>query len=132
MTEAEFTARLDATPDALTRLRAGLRAWLSDTGAATEERDDIVLACWEAAANAIEHPLHAVTVESPVRVVARHRHGHILVCVADTGTWRDRQAPRADRGHGLKLIEALMDRVRIERSPHGTRVLMCRSLSTQR
>lgn len=131
MTVSDFSARLGATPGALAGLRDGLREWLSAAGAGEDERDDITLACWEAAANAVEHPLHdEPTADDAVHVHVRCRSGHVLVCVADTGTWRVRRAPRIDRGLGLTLMVALMDRVRIVRSPQGTRVLMRRSLAT--
>jgi len=117
---------LHMTADRLPVLRDGLRAWLTEAGAAEGEREDIVLACWEAAANAFEHPVDA---DGHVHVAAERLDDHIVVCVADNGRWREPAEERHGRGLGLKLIAALMDRVQLVQSSHGTRVLMCRCLS---
>jgi serine/threonine-protein kinase RsbW len=107
-------------------MRSELRNWLTDVGASNGEKEDIVLACWEAAANAIEHPLHA---DGHVHVVVERCEEQIFVCVADSGEWREQLEDRPERGLGLKLIGALMDRVQVVRTSDGTRVLMCRGLA---
>lgn len=112
--------------DDLPDLRDRLRDWLTSAGARNGERDDIVLACWEAAVNAIEHPINA---DGQVHVVAERRDDTILVSVTDRGVWRDRHGRRSERGFGLKLISALVDRVEVVRTHTGTRVIMCRSLT---
>ena len=51
-----------ATPEALVSIRRLLRRWLAFHGAGEEELHDIVVACQEACANAVEHaygPGHA-------------------------------------------------------------------------
>ena len=126
MSESDLSLLL--TAERLPALRDGLRAWLAEVGATNGEREDIVLACWEATANALEHPVRAT---GNVRLVAERREDHIIVCVSDSGRWRDPDPAREERGLGLKLIEALMDRVQVITSSDGTRVLMCRCLSPQ-
>lgn len=116
------------TSDGLPDLRDRLCDWLTSAGARNGERDDIVLACWEAAVNAIEHPVNA---GGGVHLVAERRDDDILVCVADRGEWRARHDQRPERGLGLKLISALMDRVEVVRTHTGTRMIMCRSLTSQ-
>lgn len=113
--------------------RDGLREWLGEVGAEREVRDDIVLACWEATANAIEHPLAAVA-EVAVHVRAEQQGDHVVVRVSDNGQWRAREQGRVreGRGLGLRLIRALMDRVQIIPSATGTEVLMCRRIATRR
>lgn len=113
--------------DGLPDLRDRLRDWLTSAGARNGERDDIVLACWEAAVNAIEHPVDA---DGRVHVVAERRDDTILVSVTDRGMWRDRHEQRSERGFGLKLITALVDRVEVVPTHTGTRVTMCRSLTS--
>ena len=112
--------------------REGLRAWLTEVGTESDVRDDIVLACWEATANAVEHPL-ADPAEVAVQVRAVKQGDHVVVSVSDNGRWREREQGhvREGRGLGLKLIRALMDRVQIVPSATGTEVLMCRRIATR-
>jgi serine/threonine-protein kinase RsbW len=121
-----FSLKLQSSLEVLPGLRNRLRGWLADVGVGQDDQEAIVLACWEAAANAVEHPLHA---GGDIRVDAERHLDHIVVCVADTGTWPARAAPRGERGLGLRLIGSLMDRVRVVRTRDGTRVVMCRRLS---
>jgi serine phosphatase RsbU (regulator of sigma subunit)/anti-sigma regulatory factor (Ser/Thr protein kinase) len=105
--------------DSMDLIRDAMRAWLS--GAPMRgQAEDVVLATWEACANAIEHAadpradhisVHAELDDSLVRVV-----------VEDTGRWVE-PGPREDRGLGLRLIHALMSRVEIsEGRDAGTRI----------
>jgi serine/threonine-protein kinase RsbW len=121
---------IEVTRNELPRLRGELGAWLAQAGATGRVREEILLACWEATANAIEHP---VKPKGRVLVVAQRREEQIVVAVTDRGSWRpsdDRHGH--DRGLGLKLIAALMDRVQVVTTAHGTRVMMCRCLTLRR
>jgi anti-sigma regulatory factor (Ser/Thr protein kinase) len=110
--------RVPAEPASLRSVRARLRAWLGDVGAAGDVAADVVLAVNEACANAIEHP---VTPRQPwIDLVAGRRRGSLVVSVEDYGRWRDHGGNRD--GRGLRLMRALMDRVVVEPSPHGTTV----------
>jgi len=119
-----FSLLMERSLAQLPELRSGLRSWLIEADVAGETTEDIVLACWEAAANAVEHPLNP----SGVRIdVERHRD-RIVVSVADTGLWQVRAVPRFERGLGLRLVSALMDEVQVVPTREGTRVLMWRCL----
>lgn len=128
MEHRAFSVRLDRHPETLTPFRDRLRSWLTDVGVGAGDREDIVLACWEAAANALEHPILDEDSVAEAEIVVTKDDGHILVSVADEGRWRLRDATPERRGLGLRLIEGLMDRVEIVRTRRGTRVLMCRWL----
>lgn len=74
-----------------------------------------MLACWEAAANAVEHGASA---SAEVLIDVQSRGGEIRVSVADSGAWLERSG---DRGLGLGLIRALMDHVEITRTGEPAR-----------
>jgi PAS domain S-box-containing protein len=114
-----------ADPTALASLRAVLRRWLRQCEATDQESEDIVLACNEAFANAIEHAYGPGG--GSVEMNATLSEHEISVTVRDFGSWRD---PRGDnRGRGLALMEAVMDSVDVVRTPqHGTEVRMVRKL----
>jgi GAF domain-containing protein/anti-sigma regulatory factor (Ser/Thr protein kinase) len=113
-----------ATSEALVSVRRLLRRWLAFHGAGEEETHDIVVACQEACANAVEHaygPGHA-----HFDVEACRRGDRIRVTVRDGGRWRP---PRGShRGRGLPLMRALMESVDVEHSDDGTIVVLERSL----
>jgi serine phosphatase RsbU (regulator of sigma subunit)/anti-sigma regulatory factor (Ser/Thr protein kinase)/putative methionine-R-sulfoxide reductase with GAF domain len=113
-----------ATPEALVSVRRILRRWLAFHGAEEEELHDVVVACQEACANAVEHaygPGHAY-----FDVEADHRESRIRVTVRDQGRWRP---PRGShRGRGLALMRALMDSVDVAHGTEGTVVVLERTL----
>jgi anti-sigma regulatory factor (Ser/Thr protein kinase) len=116
-----------ATPEALVSVRRILRRWLAFHGAEDEELHDVVVACQEACANAVEHaygPGHAY-----FDVEADHRESRIRVTVRDEGRWRP---PRGShRGRGLPLMRALMDSVDVEHGTEGTVVVLERTLRSR-
>ena len=118
---APLSVTIPADSDSLPYLRDELKRWLDLAAVPGGDARDIVLATWEAGANAIEHADAGegalVTVDGAVR-----RSGS-RVGVVDRGRWSEPQ-PRQDRGLGLRLIEALMTSVDVQRRPDGTRVVM--------
>ena len=116
-----------ATSEALVSIRRILRRWLAFHGAEEEELHDVVVACQEACANAVEHaygPGHAY-----FAVEADHRESRIRVTVRDEGRWRP---PRGShRGRGLPLMRALMDSVDVEHGTEGTVVVLERTLRSR-
>jgi GAF domain-containing protein/anti-sigma regulatory factor (Ser/Thr protein kinase) len=116
-----------ATSEALVSVRRHLRRWLAHHGAGEEETNDIVVACQEACANAVEHayrPGHA-----HFEVDAEHRQARIRVIVRDRGRWRP---PRGShRGRGLPLMRALMESVDVEHGAAGTVVVLERTLGSR-
>ena len=122
-----FARRLPAQPQRLAGLRRELRGWLAGVGASYEEVADVLLACGEACANAVEHAYQdgaggELTVE-----LALGGDRELRLRVADTGRWRAVPAP-GDRGRGLPLMHAVMDAVDVVRGRGGTVVTMRRRL----
>jgi anti-sigma regulatory factor (Ser/Thr protein kinase) len=117
--------RLPAEPLELGSVRRALRRWLAECEASEAESYDIILACNEACANAIEHAYGPG--DASVQINAALSGNEVAIRVRDWGRWRD--ARGNNRGRGLTLIETLMDSVNIVTSPDsGTEVSMTRRL----
>jgi len=116
--------RVAAEPRALAPMRHTLRRWLRSVDADPEETYEIVLACGEACANAIQHPYGVGdgVVEIDLDLVG----GEVRVTVRDVGTWR--VPARRDGGRGLTLMRGFMDEVDVETGSGGTVVRMRRRL----
>ena len=119
--------RLPADPIVLASLRHTLRRWLREADADPREVYEILVACGEACANAIEHP-HGAGAGALI-VEAARRGDEVDITVRDTGTWRDSPPPHG--GHGLNLMRQLMDTVDVDRQPSGTVVRMRRRLGEE-
>jgi anti-sigma regulatory factor (Ser/Thr protein kinase) len=118
---APLDLRLPASRGSLDLARDALRVWLDNSPLSEEEAHEVVLAAWEACANAIEHPQEA---RVPVfTIAARAGDGRVLIDVADTGRWRNGHSD-PDRGLGLHLIRSVMTTVSVVHSSGGTRVHM--------
>jgi PAS domain S-box-containing protein len=125
-----FRVELRPDPAQLASMRRRLGRWLSARGANKDELDAIQIACHEACSNSIEHGCHfgpgTVTVEADTRPEG------VVLEVRDSGAWVERpDGPLPFRGHGLPLMEALVDSVDIERSELGTTVRLSRQLACQ-
>jgi anti-sigma regulatory factor (Ser/Thr protein kinase)/GAF domain-containing protein len=122
-----FRVRLPVAPQRLAGLRRQLRDWLAAVGADGDGAADVLLACGEAAANAVEHafPDAAGELTVELRLAAGQE---LTVRVADTGRWRRVPAP-GDRGRGLPLMRAVMDSVQVDSGEGGTVVTMRRRLA---
>jgi len=121
----DFRLRLDADPDVIPAMRRVLGRWLREAGASEGEVDEVTLACSEASANAIEHAYAPGETGFELRG-ERSDDDEVQLAVRDWGTWRD---PRGvNRGRGLALMEALMDRVEIDAGSRGTTVRLARRL----
>jgi serine phosphatase RsbU (regulator of sigma subunit)/anti-sigma regulatory factor (Ser/Thr protein kinase) len=119
-----FRLQFPARPAVLSMLRPMLRRWLDDAGASPDEAHEIVIACNEACTNAIEHAYALAS--GGLEVEAANQGGEITIAVRDRGRWRP---PRGlHRGHGLVLIRALIDDLRVERTARGTEVHLRRRL----
>jgi serine phosphatase RsbU (regulator of sigma subunit)/anti-sigma regulatory factor (Ser/Thr protein kinase) len=115
---------LPAEPDSPPLLRRLLRRWLRERGASRGETDELVLACAEASANAIEHAYPPEP--HPFRVEAWAEGGNITITVRDWGKWRP---PRGEyRGRGLMLMEGLTDSVEVTPSGPGTTVTLTKRM----
>jgi GAF domain-containing protein/anti-sigma regulatory factor (Ser/Thr protein kinase) len=121
---AKLSMRLPAEPRVLSSLRQTLRRWLREHRVDEPDVHDVLVAMGEACNNAIEHgaaPLGGwFEVEAEI-------DGDLDVVVRSAGDWR---APRDDGGgRGLPVMEALMDRVDVDRSGQGIVVRMHRKLN---
>lgn len=118
----QFRLRLPADFASVSAVRHRLRAFLAACGVDDLTTDEVTLACSEAAANAVEHPVaprhDSIEVEASVGEEA------IRVLVRDFGQWRDAPAT-SDRGRGLALMGMLME-VQVESLPSGTEVVLRR------
>lgn len=123
--EPGFQITLDRRPECAGELRARLQAWLSDVGATPDEIFDVTLACSEAFANAIEHPVDAA--DQSIDVEASLSHGELTLMVRDHGGWREHRL-REEGGLGLPLMRSLMGSVEVRRRPEGTTVVLRRRL----
>ena len=123
---APLALTVPAAPESLPRVRAELERWLEDASVPEIDARDILLATWEAGANAIEHA--GAAQGSVVRIDVTLSGDRVRIGVADAGRWKEPQE-RQDRGLGLRLIESLMTSVDVERGASGTRVTMERPLT---
>lgn len=115
-----------ANPAGLARMRGLVATWLSELGADEEAVRGIVLACSEAASDA----LVGSPPGTPVDVAADWIEGHVVVRVA--GRAGRRRHGRTGRHRpdpfGKQLVAASFDHVIVVRSVGGRRYLMCRCL----
>ncbi len=113
--------RVPGDLDSLGLVRDAVRTWLTGTTLDRDERHEVVLAVWEACANAVEHALPSG--DGHVDIRAETTPSGVKVVVADDGAWR---APttRADRGLGLRLMHSTMTAVDVAPGSSGTRVTL--------
>ena len=109
-----FPARPQSSPS----MRRALREFLAPLRLDPERLEDVVLAAGEAIANAIEHAYRGG--RGTVRLRAFATPTHLIVEVSDRGSWR--LGGEAERGHGLGLMRALVDRVAVESTHEGTKI----------
>ncbi|MBM7493046.1 signal transduction histidine kinase/serine phosphatase RsbU (regulator of sigma subunit)/DNA-binding response OmpR family regulator [Micromonospora luteifusca] len=119
-----FALRLPADPTRLSVLRKRLEDFL--VAHAVDETDvfDLTVAVSEAAANAIEHPVHPAEAVISVEVAIEDRT--VTATVRDSGQWRE-STGAGFRGRGLALIRALGD-LTVQRTDEGTEVTLRRQL----
>lgn len=122
--------RLHATPKAATDLRSALRDWLAEVGASEQEIFDVALACSEAFANAVGHPLKPATLI--VDVEATVNSGRLLTLVV-----RDYALARPERSLEetrmfLRLMETLVESAEAHARPDGVTLVLRRRLGSGR
>jgi len=114
-----------AEPRVLAPLRQTLRRWLREIDAAPPVANDILIACGEVCANVIQHAYGAK--EGLLEISLGLCDGTAEVTVRDQGCWRPSSGIHG--GHGLPLIQELMESVEVDSGPDGTVVRMHRRLS---
>ena len=118
-----------AEPASLVVVRNQLRTWLGRTGADEEICADILLAVGEAATNAAEHAHDGSG--RPVRITVRADldDGVLRFTVSDNGSWKTPTPSSGHRGHGIRLMRALVDGVDVTTTSEGTTVQMLKELA---
>ncbi len=132
--------QVSADAGSAARARAEFASWLDGHFSLGAERfNDVLLAVNEAIANAAEFAYENSGVEFPatspqrgtIDVDATHdaKTGTLTVTVNDHGSWLHKAPQLAGvrqqfRGRGIPLMQALADKLVIDRTPHGTRVTM--------
>jgi PAS domain S-box-containing protein len=119
-----FRLRIPAVPAELASVRRSVARWLSAVELDPNDVDDLVLACSEACANAIEHAYGPAG--GPIDVEMAMDDDAVTMTVRDFGRWRPSRSP--DEGRGLALIEAAMHDVSVTRGEQGTEISMRRSV----
>ncbi len=114
--------------DAMRLVRDSLRAWLAGTTLDRSEAEGLVLATWEAVANAIEHAVEPTG--QTVRVHARAEDSLVRVVIEDTGGWAP-PSGRRDRGFGLLLMESFVSSFDIATSDAGTTITLEKALDAE-
>jgi anti-sigma regulatory factor (Ser/Thr protein kinase) len=120
--------RLPAKPASLAVIRARLRRWLLTAAVSPAAAAELLLAVGEAASNAVEHATRDVRHDVEVEVSARATAAGLEVTVKDNGRWHAPPNRPGTRGHGSKLMTALVDTITITPTPNGTTVEMRKEL----
>ena len=124
---ASLDMQMPAAMSSLGPLRSAVRRWLTDVGAGATEVADLLVAIGEAVTNVVAHAYGLAG--GMVSVHLEQQGTDVVAVVGDTGRWRSSRGHR--RGHGVQLMEALTDEVRIERTVGGTQVTLRRSVSAK-
>jgi anti-sigma regulatory factor (Ser/Thr protein kinase) len=122
--------RLPAVPASLAVIRARLRTWLPSAQVNPSAAAEVLLAVGEATSNAVEHAVRGTVRNVELEVTACATNTGLTLTVKDNGRWH---APRSSerspqRGHGGRLMSALVDTVTITPTPQGTTVEMRKEL----
>jgi serine phosphatase RsbU (regulator of sigma subunit)/anti-sigma regulatory factor (Ser/Thr protein kinase) len=120
--------KIPSDVSAMPLVRDAVRAWLTGTELERAQCEGVVLATWEACANAIEHAVDPH--DAFVRVRADAADSRLRIVIEDTGSWSDSPSG-ADRGFGLRLIESLVTSVAVSRNGPGTTVTLEQHLGAE-
>ncbi len=109
--------------------RRRFRDWLA-LDVSSDQLEDLVLAVYEALANAVEHGYaNQRDAPGPVRLHARRGAGQVVITVSDDGSWRAPTGQRF-RGRGLTLMRLLTHDVHIVAGHGGTVVRLRAEVSS--
>ncbi|WP_188112961.1 SpoIIE family protein phosphatase [Mycobacterium simiae] len=126
---APLRMRVPAVPTSLRDIRQRLRSWLPAAAFDAEVVGDIVLAVGEAATNAVEHAVREADHDVELTVTAEVIDTALAVTVTDNGRWLPPPAASGNRGRGIALMKALVDRAAVTPTPAGTTVALVKELS---
>ncbi|CAN5231911.1 ATP-binding protein [soil metagenome] len=124
-----FDRLVEAAPAPVAQVREELGRWLQQKFDLDSIRlNDMVLAVYEAMANAAEFAYLAAAIPGSVTLCAEHdpASSALTLTVVDTGRWREIDPNRRTlmRGRGLPLIKGLADQASIDTTDAGTTVRM--------
>jgi serine/threonine-protein kinase RsbW len=124
-----FDRLIEAEPGGVAEVRVELGQWLQQQlGLDSVRLNDVVLAVYEALANAAEFAYVTSDTPGSVRLQADHdaENSALILTVSDKGNWRhtDPSQRCLSRGRGLPLIEGLADQASFDTSTAGTTVRM--------
>jgi anti-sigma regulatory factor (Ser/Thr protein kinase) len=135
MTHGSFSESIDPSAGgiALGRARDNLRDWLARSGVPEPALHEILIACGEACANAVEHSGALARAGRPGIFVTATRNAHgVQVVVTDRGLWKipasEPTVPSGGRGRGRMMMAALVDHLDIRTGPDGTTVELIKEL----
>jgi serine phosphatase RsbU (regulator of sigma subunit)/anti-sigma regulatory factor (Ser/Thr protein kinase)/anti-anti-sigma regulatory factor len=114
---APLQLELPATLDALTTARRALSEWMQPIDPVADDRAALQLAVAEILLNSVEH---AYPPGKPGMIgldLSIRDEGYVECRIADHGTWQPPQKTASSRGHGLMLVEHLIDDVLISHPP---------------
>jgi anti-sigma regulatory factor (Ser/Thr protein kinase) len=118
----DFHRRATADEDRLLELRLGLGVWIGELGLERHTAEDVMLASYEAMANAVEHAYRGGPGDMDLR--GRIGDGVLTVTVTDWGRWRPYDDRDPARGRGLILVRGLSHRSELHHRDDGTTVEM--------
>jgi serine/threonine-protein kinase RsbW len=124
-----FDRLIEAEPSGVATVREELGRWLLQEFDLDSIRlNDVVLAVYEALANAAEFAYLTTATRGGVTLQVEHDSASatLTLTVTDEGRWReiDPNERRLARGRGLPLIKGLADQASIDTSDAGTTVQM--------
>lgn len=119
---------VQADPKNLAVVRARLRRWLAAAAVDPKTSADALLAVGEAISNSTEHAVLAAQGPVEVTVEASIAATRLRFAVFDNGRWRPPPDSPGYRGHGIRLIRALVDTAELITSDEGTTVEMLKEL----
>lgn len=125
---APLEMTVPAAPANLATVRNQLRHWLAFTGVDAETAADSLLAVGEAASNATEHSVVGTRHAVDLTVSAAVDGDRLRFTVADNGCWKPPPNAPGHRGHGIRLINALVDDAELMTDEQGTTVEMVKDL----
>jgi serine/threonine-protein kinase RsbW len=128
----EIHCRVPADAERLAEMRHALSRWAGAIGMPERQREELVLASYEAMANSVEHA-YSDGQDGIVDMHAAHTpDGTVVVTVTDRGRWKTPVPSNGIRGRGILLMRALADDTTITRVDTGTTVTMTWSMPPPR
>lgn len=112
-----------AVAERASALRVALSEWLTSLQVAPDRVYDVVLATYEALANAVEHAYSSGQATGTLDLHAQctPATGRIEVTIRDRGAWAVHE-PDSTRGRGVPLMHALADATSVTSDDDGTTV----------